>query len=153
MKLTGKVDINASAESVFDRLADVTAFGNLIGRKGVASRRTDGGDIPGPGMTWETDFRFRGKDRHMVSQVTRFKRPELLEFDSQTSGFDIAVSVVTVALTPARTRLQVTVEARPRSLGARLLLQSARLGRATLEARFNERIATLGKTLEARSAA
>ncbi|HEY0212980.1 MAG TPA: SRPBCC family protein [Paenirhodobacter sp.] len=149
MIFTGKVDIAAPAETVFDTVTDFEALARQARRKGAVMRRLDAGTAAGPDMRWETDFRFRGKDRHMDARVTRFIRPEEMAFEARSRGFDLLVTMQVVALAATRARLHVTVEAHPRTLGARLLLQSARLGQSTLEARFQQRLEAFCAALHA----
>ncbi|HEY0276434.1 MAG TPA: SRPBCC family protein [Paenirhodobacter sp.] len=152
MILIGKVDIAAPAGTVFHSITDIETLSILARRRGVVLRRTDGAPEEGmvsPGMTWDADFRFRGKDRHMDAEVTRLIAPDEMAFRAVSRGFEITVTTQVVALAAIRSRLLVTLEARPRTLGARLLLQSARLGQSGLEARFQQRIDAYGKTIEA----
>lgn len=148
MILTGKVDIAAPADTVFGNVTDFDLWVPHARRKGVTMRRTDGGGDPVPGMTWETDFRFRGKIRHMDSEVVRLLRPEEMAIRSLSRGFEFFVTLQIVTLAAARSRLHVSLEAKPRTLGARLLLQSARLGQSGLEAKFRSRIEGFGRSLE-----
>ncbi|MFT3690186.1 SRPBCC family protein [Paenirhodobacter sp.] len=148
MKFTSRTDISAPAEAVFDRMADFSPFAAEAGRRGLRLRRTDGLTQPGPGMTWEVDFRFRGRMRHLDLRASRFVRPEQIEYHGESTGFEMVGTVQVVALSPARTRLHVGVELRPRSLGARILLQSARLGRVRIQHRFDERIALFATMVE-----
>ena len=56
------------------------------------------------------------------------------------------------ALAPRRSRMSTLLEIKPRTLGGRLLLQSARLGRAKLDRRYDERIKSFLRDLESRAA-
>lgn len=148
MILTGKVEIAAPADEVFGHVTDFDLWLPHARRRGVTMRRTDGGGAVAPGMTWDTDFHFRGKDRHMESEVVSLLRPEEMVVRSLSRGFEFLVTLQIVALAAARTRLHVALEAKPRTLGSRLLLQSARLGQSALEAKFRSRIESFGRSLE-----
>jgi hypothetical protein len=63
----------------------------------------------------------------------------------------MALGFTLVALSRQRTRLYAEFEIRPRSLGARLMVQSAKLGRASLNTRYSKRIAALARDIEARA--
>ncbi|WP_442772906.1 SRPBCC family protein [Paenirhodobacter enshiensis] len=148
MKFSSRVEVDAPAPSVFAELSDFVAIDALAQRRAILVRRTDTLAAPGPGMSWLADFRFRGRMRHMDVTLTRFETPEVMEYHARTPGFEILCLLQLVALARARTRVIVTLEVRPRTLGARLLMQSARLGRSALERRFDERIHKLGERLD-----
>ena len=69
---------------------------------------------------------------------------------SATSGIDGAVVIELVALSVARTRLTVSIDLEPRTLGARLLVQSLKLARGTLQRRFELRVADYASEITAR---
>lgn len=148
MKFTSRADISASSEAVFDHVADFSPFAAEARRRGVIFRRTDALDRPAPGMTWQVDFHFRGRARHLELRASRFLRPEQIEYLGESHGFEVISTLHVVALAPYRTRLHVGVELRPRTLGARILLQSARLGRARLQHRFDERMGLFATMVE-----
>ncbi len=74
---------------------------------------------------------------------------ERIDYEGQSNSFLLSGAVALTPLPRERTRLHLTLEFRPRNLGARLLLQSARLGRARLESRLGDRLAELAALLEA----
>lgn len=153
MKFSSRVDIAAPAEFVFDQLADFSTFERAARRKGVSLRRTDTLAAPGAGTAWDIGFRFRGRLRQLNAEITRFERPAALDYVGSSHGFELGLALQIVAPAEGRSRLHVALEAKPRTLGARLLLQSAKLGRGRIEHRFDERIATFGAALGARFAA
>ena len=120
------------------------------GRK-ISLRRLDTLALPGAGMSWDIGFMFRGKPRQLVADIRRFDRPELLEYAGVSSSFEAALALNMISLSSARTRLHVVLEMKPRTLGARLLIQSAKLGRGNLERKFTDRITRFGQALEARA--
>jgi hypothetical protein len=63
----------------------------------------------------------------------------------------MSLAFTLVALSRQHTRLHAEFEIRPRSLGARLMIQSAKLGRASLNSRYNKRIAALARNIETRT--
>lgn len=148
MKFSSRTDISAPAEAVFDHVADFAPFAGEARRRGVTFRRTDGLGKPGVGMTWQVDFRFRGRMRQLALQARRFERPGQIEYLGESSGFEMVSTLQIVALAPCLTRLHVGLDLRPRTLGARIVLQSARLGRARLQQRFDERMALFSEMVE-----
>ncbi|MBD3786977.1 MAG: SRPBCC family protein [Sphingomonadales bacterium] len=150
MKFSSREDIAAPAEFVFDQLADFSAFEEMAVARGVEIRRKDSRTSPGRGLKWEIAFSFRGKARKIDAEVTRYDRPDRLEYQGQSPSFELVMEVSLVALTRARTRMQMGLEVKPRTLGARLMVQSAKLGRSKLDARFAKRIAGFARLIEAR---
>jgi hypothetical protein len=61
------------------------------------------------------------------------------------------MKVELVALSRGRTRLSVELELKPRSISARLLVQSLKLARANLNKKFHLRMADYARELEDRS--
>lgn len=150
MKLSSREDLAAPAEFVFDQLADFGSFEALAMQRGAVITRRDKRDTPGRGLKWDVEFVFRGKPRAIAAEVTRYERPDRLDYQGVSHSFDLTLDVSLVALTRTRTRMQVGLEVKPRTLGARLMVQSAKLGRSNLEARFARRIAAFARMIEKR---
>ena len=152
MKFSSREDIAAPVEFVFDQLADFSAFEGAAVARGVEITRRDTRDTPGRGMKWDVAFRFRGKARAIAAEVARYDRPDRLDYHGRSNSFEVMLEISLVALTRTRTRIQIGLEVKPRTLGARLMVQSAKLGRSNLDARFAQRIGALARKIEARQA-
>lgn len=148
MKFTSRVEIEAPAQAVFDELCDYEAIDKLARKRAVSLKRTDKLAQPGIGMSWQSQFQFRGRIRDMDLRITRYEPPDTLEYIGQTQGFEIACLMQIVSLARSRSRLIITIEVRPKSLGARLLVQSARLGKSGLDRRFDDRVRRFGEKLD-----
>jgi hypothetical protein len=151
MKFSRREDVSAPAEAVFDSLSDFVAFERAALRRGPRLRRLDSLRLPGAGLSWDITFPFRGKQRQMIADVRRFDKPEVLEYAGVSPSFEMSLAFTLVALSRQHTRLHAEFEIRPRSLGARLMIQSAKLGRASLNSRYNKRIAALARNIETRT--
>ena len=90
----------------------------------------------GPGMAWVIDFKFRGRARKLSCSVTEVQAPERLCLFNESDGLtgDVVISVLTLA--PNRSRLLVSVEMKPKNFSARLLLQSMRFAKGSLDRKF-----------------
>jgi hypothetical protein len=151
MKFSNRVDVALPADKLFDRITDIPAIERAALRKGVTMKRLDAMMEKGAGMSWDVAFRLRGKDRQMIVDVARFEHPAQVEYAGTSSSFEVGLVLVLTELTKGRTRLSTELELKPRTLGARLLLQSARLGRGNLERRYDERVKSFLRELERRS--
>ena len=72
--------------------------------------------------------------------VTRFDRPEQMMMAGHSDALDLTVVATVVALSRVKSRLIFETEVRPRNMKARLMLQTAKLGKAQLDRRFQRRI-------------
>ncbi|TMV94986.1 SRPBCC family protein [Thioclava sp. BHET1] len=148
MKFSTRKDIAAPAEYVFDKLADFSSFERLALRRGITLRRLDTLPVPAAGMSWEITFRFRGRERQLISDIIRYDRPEALIYAGKSSSFEAQLELMITELSKTRTRLHVGFEIKPRTLGARLMVQSAKLGKGNLDRRFDERVGQFAQDLE-----
>ena len=71
-----------------------------------------------------------------------------MEFDGTAAGVSARWRFELVPLTPAMTRLALTVESRAGNLAARALLQGLRLRRTTIEARLGSFLGDYVRKLE-----
>lgn len=150
MKFSTKEDIEAPIEHVFAQVTDFEAFERMLLRRGADIQRTDAMSTVGAGMSWAARMQIRGRSRDITAQVTRFEPATEVTLDGQSDGFDVAGEVELVALSPGRTRMRVSVELSPRTLSAKLLIQSAKLARRNLVQRYKERVARFALDLEKR---
>lgn len=151
MKFSTRKDIGAPQDFVFDQFADFPSFERAAMRRGVRLNRLDALPAPAAGMSWDAAFHLRGKERQVVVDVRRFERASALEYSGTSSSFEMALVLSLLAVAPGRTRLQVHFDVKPRTLAARLLVQSAKIGRKALDRKFDERVAKFGAEIERRA--
>jgi len=152
MKFSNRVDIAAPAEVVFGQLSDFPDFERAARRKGASVNRLDALTAAGAGMSWEGVFKLRGRQRRVIVDLKRYDFPEQLEYEGTSQGFLISLTLQLVELSKGKTRLITGLEVKPRTLGARLLVQSAKLGRGSLDRRYDERVKAFARRIEARVA-
>jgi len=150
MKFSTREDIEAPAEAVFDALTDFAALERAALRRGADVRRLDRMREPGAGMRWDVGFSYRGKPRNLVGEIVGFRRPQELAYEGQIGKMDLKGAATLVRLSPSRTRLVVEIELMPRSLTARLLLQTLKLGKANHLRRLSLRLQGFAREIEAR---
>ncbi|CUH75266.1 SRPBCC family protein [Tropicibacter naphthalenivorans] len=150
MQLTAREDIEAPLDRVFAELSDFETVERQALRRGIDVVRLDGVAGKGAGMQWQAGFTFRGKKRTADITLNTFSPPEQMVFDSVSGGLDVQMVVDLVALSRTRTRINLMTEFKPKTLSARLLVQSLKLAKGGMDKRFRTRMAVLAKDLEDR---
>ncbi|MEY4304709.1 MAG: hypothetical protein RIT52_884 [Pseudomonadota bacterium] len=151
MKLATKKDIEAPIAKVWAALSDYEAWERSAMRRGVDVERTDKLTKPGPGMSWTSRFAYRARTRKADMKLTEMTGPGLLAFTLASDAVDVATKVELIEMSARRTRMHLTAEVKPRSLGARLFLQSLRLARAKVDRKFDAKVGQLALELETRA--
>jgi hypothetical protein len=150
MKLATKYDVEAPAAFVFAQLADFEGWERAAMRRGADVMRTDKRTAIGPGMTWASHFPYRGKDRHVTITLDAITPTSLLELTGVSTLLDGVVQVEVLDLAARRTRIEVKLEIKPKTIAARIYVQSLRLARARVERGFAQRVAQLTADIEDR---
>ena len=100
-------------------------------------------------MSWLIGFDFRGRSRELALELTEYQPPEVIQFKGSSDQFDLGLRMTVVALTRTKSRLIFETDAQPRGMKARLLLQTAKLGKPQLDRKFAERISDFVNSLSA----
>lgn len=150
MKFATKKDIEAPLDQVWEALSDFEGWERAAMRRGADVARTDKLRQPGVGMSWQGRFVYRGKERKADVKLTEMVQKSVLGFSGQSAAIEADARVELIEMSAKRTRLHVTMEVKPRSLGARLFLQSLRLARAKVDRKFETRVAAMAQDLETR---
>lgn len=150
MKFSSHEDIEAPIEEIFGDVTDFQAFERQALRRGAEVQRVDDLTRPGSGMMWDAAFDLRGKRREITIELIRLDPPNGLLAESRSPGMEGRFEVDLVALSRSRTRLSVTLSLEPKTLSARLLVQSMKLARKSLTRRFRKRVAGFATELENR---
>ncbi|MEM9496355.1 MAG: SRPBCC family protein [Pseudomonadota bacterium] len=150
MQLVAHEDVEAPVEYVFEQVSDFATHERAALRRGADVQRADTLDVPGPGMRWNTRFDFRGKRRNVTFELVTFDPPTGLVIDSQSTNLGGRMVLDLVALSRLRTRISMRVDVTPRTLTARLFLQSLKLARVNPTLKFRDRVAGYATDLEER---
>ncbi len=150
MKLNTKEDIEASIEEVFAALTDFDGFERAALRRGAEVARTDQPRVTGLGQGWRMAFDYRGKRRQLTARLVGFDRPNALRFAGSSKALDGEMLVDLVALSRRRTRVAVSLEILPKTLAARIFVQSLRLAKGRVTDRFARRIKAFAVVIEDR---
>ena len=150
MKLTSNQDISAPADQVFRILSDHQAWMRAAIRRGAEVERLDNLPTMTPGMEWRATFAFRGRRREALIRLEACVPPARLGFSVETSLYAGTLGIDIFQMSPRRSRIHLAIEVKPKTLAARLMLQSLRLARARLERRLDHRTAQLAAEVENR---
>lgn len=151
MIFTAKEDIDAPADAVFAILTDFDTIESAAMRRGARVQRTatpQGGRV---GTSWRAQFSFRRKPRDLAVRLMTCDEPVALAYAAETDALEGTMKFDVVALSPRRTRLAVSVEIKPRTFGARLMLQSMRLTKNKLSQRFRARVSQMAAAIQLRA--
>lgn len=146
MKLTTKTDLEAPIGFVYATLTDFPKWEREAIRRGVEIERPADAPLSGVGATWRVRGQYRGKLRKLLVKVAVAQPNETLAFTLDSPSVDGSSRIELIMLSPRRTRLRLSLEVRPKTLAARLFLNTLRLAKRRIDARFDKR----GKQLAAR---
>lgn len=151
MKFNTRQDIEAPLAQVWATITDFDAWERAAMRRGADVARTDSLRSVAAGMNWTAKFRYRGKDRALTIALTRLEVPHKLGFKAGSQAVEADIQIELMEMAARRTRMHLSTELHPHTLGARLFLQSLRLARARVERKFQTRIASLAREIETRA--
>lgn len=150
MKLVAKYDIEAPVDFVYRELTDFDAWERMAMRRGADVVRTDTQARPGAGMRWQVAFTLRGKERNLVISIAKATPTSHLAIAATSALFDGDIVLDLLDLSALRTRVEVKVEVKPKTLTARIYLQTLRLARKKVDRSFAQRVAQLAVEMEDR---
>lgn len=150
MKLATREDIAAPIEAVFEQISDFDGFERAALRRGADVVRTDNLGVPGAGMAWRTGFEFRGRERKADLELVEYDAPNGMRLEAKSPGVEIDMVIELVAMSRGRTRMNMSVDARPRTIPARLMMQSLKLARQNVLKRFRKRVGEFAADVESR---
>ena len=150
MKLAAKYDIAAPAAFVFAQLADFAGWERAAMRHGADVMRTDTQHTVGPGMTWDTQFRYRNKDRRLTIRLDAISPVSSMALTGKSAPVDGMLHIDVLDLAAKRCRIELRLEVRPKTIAARIYVQSLRLVRSRVERGFAQRVAQLAAEIEDR---
>lgn len=139
MKFTTRKDANIPAERLFEAVNDFDRLERIIRRRKAQITRID--PETDEVTAWNVAFDWRGRRRELRFAVTEQTPHETLRLEGAIEAFDLAMTITFVALTTLRSRVIAEVEARPRTMKARLIMQTAKLSKGKLDKRYAQNIA------------
>ncbi|AUH34412.1 SRPBCC family protein [Paracoccus tegillarcae] len=143
MKFSTRKETELAAEDLYRSISDFDWFEHIVQRRGAAITRSDKSKPATGGRAWDIRFQWRGRRRMLHLVVTEIDRPERLIMKGESEAFDLTITMTVVALGRTRSRLIFEIDLRPRTMRARLMLQTAKLGKSQLDKQFDRGIETL----------
>ncbi len=140
MKFSSREDIDAPIDRVFEAVSDFDAFERRMLRRGVDITRDDASPIDEVGTCWKAKFTWRGRSYDVDAELVGLQPGEGYVIDSRSNGVECRGVVDLVALSKTRTRMFVSIDLKPTTISARLMLQSLRLVKGNLSRRFKGRV-------------
>lgn len=150
MKFASRKDIEAPLAFVHKTLTDFENWERAAMRRGADVTRTDTFHQPRVGMSWLAKFKFRGKQRNVDLKLSQWEAPNHLGFTGGSLAIAGDAALELIEMSQQRTRLHVTMEIVPKTIGARLFLQSLRIARGRVDRSFDQRAAQLAAEIERR---
>lgn len=150
MKFVAHEDVEAPIDFVFEQVTDFAAIERSALRRGAEVQRVDDLTETQIGLKWDVAFDLRGKRREMQLELTELDRPNGLVVASRSPNMSGRMVLDLVALSRSRTRISVEIDMKPKTLAAKLLVQSMKLARTNLTKRFKIRVAGYAKDMEDR---
>jgi hypothetical protein len=140
MKFSTRQDIDAPADFVFAQLTDFEALERQAMRRGIEVERKSYSQPRGIGAGWTIQVPFRGKTRDVTAEITEFDASNALTANAVSGGVDMLLEIELVPLSNNRTRVSFGYDVRPQTLPARLLVQSVKFAKSSLQRRYERRI-------------
>lgn len=150
MKFSTKEDMEVPIDAVFAMLCDFEVFERSAMRRGAEVQRTDTMTHVGVGLSWRAAFTLRGKRRQVDLEMITFDKPNEIVVECRSQGLLTIMTIELVALSKNRTRMMQSFDIKPLNLSARLLVQSLKLAKTSLNKKYKLRMAEFAKSLEDR---
>ncbi len=150
MQFSSKEDIEAPIADVFAMLAEFEAYERSALRRGIEVQRVNEDAPQAAGLAWDAAFTMRGKHREVHVVLSAYDPPNAMRFEADSQGLNGVLTVDLLALSPRRTRMAIVMNLTPKTLSARLFVQSLKLAKSNLTKRFKLKVADYAKAMEER---
>jgi uncharacterized protein YndB with AHSA1/START domain len=150
MKLTAKTDLEVPAAAVFAVLIDHPAWEREAIRNGVEVERPAGTPSMGVGAEWRIRGHFRGKPRKVQVKIEELTQDQRLALGLDSPSIEGTTRLEIMVLSPRRSRVRVDLEVKPKTLAARLFINTMRLAKGRVQARFEKGLGRLGSRIKER---
>jgi uncharacterized protein YndB with AHSA1/START domain len=150
MKLTAKTDLEVPASAVFAILSDHPSWEREAIRNGVDVERPAGTPSTGVGAEWRIRGHFRGKPRKVQVKIEEMTQNQRIALGLESPSIEGTTRLEIMVLSPRRSRVRVDLEVKPKTLAARLFINTMRLAKGRVQARFEKGLGRLGARIKER---
>lgn len=150
MKLTAKTDLEVPAAFVFATLTDNASWEREAIRNGVEVERPPGSPERGIGAAWRMRGQFRGKARKALIRIEDMAQDQRIDMSIDSPSIEGTARIEVMVLSPRRSRLRVDLEIKPKTLAARLFINTMRLAKGRVQGRFEKGLGQLGARIKDR---
>ncbi|WP_187430584.1 hypothetical protein ROLI_037190 [Roseobacter fucihabitans] len=141
MKFSTQQEIDAPIAVVFAMLSEFDALEAALRRRGADVARMDDPVGPGAGLKWHVRVELAGGMRAVDVEIVAFDPPARMGAILVSQGVQGDTRLSLVALSAEKTRVLFEVDLRATTFAARVLLQPLKLGKTSLDQRFEARVA------------
>lgn len=142
MRIGGSKDFKRARGKVFDSFADPARMDAVFGERGANLRREGPG---GPGTVWHLDVESGGKQRPMTITMVDMQKPETMRMRVTSEMLDADVAFVFSELPGGNSQVCTEIDLEPRTLTARIGIQTLRLAKGKVEHKIHRALLALGK--------
>lgn len=150
MKLTAKTDLEVPAAFVFATLLDHASWEREALRNGAEVERPPGTPVAGLGAAWNVRGQFRGRPRKVLLTIAELVENQRVVLSLDGPSIEGTARFEVMVLSPRRSRLRVDVEFKPKTLSARLFINTMRLAKGRVQAKFETRLGQIGGRIKDR---
>ena len=148
MKISAREDIQTPISAVFARLTDFAAHEAVAARRGVAVERLSRPQARTDRPAWKAVFQYGGREREVTVEVSDLHDPDFFASEIHYQGIDASIDIELVPLAKTRTRMIVGLELKPRSIKAKLVVQSLKIAKGSIQRRIENRLKSFARELE-----
>ena len=144
MKFKVAEDVDAPIGFVFERMTDFSQFEADVKRRGADLRRVGNWTQIAEGVQWRGAVQVRGKKRKIEAELTELVPDESAKVDITVGGMEAVYQMAFIALSPEVTRVATELDLKPRTLTARLIIQTLKLARGRVVRRMTRNLKRQG---------
>ncbi len=142
-------EVHVPQDYAFSHFSDFISYEATALSYGADIRRVDGFQQVSQGVAWRGTVPIRGKTVGVEAKVTNFDPSRQSQMVTQAGGMTVTVDLSFEEMEPEKTRVTARAELRANTLAARLIVQSVRLARGSLQRRIDSKLVALGSKFEA----
>jgi uncharacterized protein YndB with AHSA1/START domain len=143
MKLTTTQSFSQPPAHVFEALTDFEHFETLARARGAQVTRRDPAGQIARGSVWTSVFDWRGRERRLTTTLAGWAPGQSLRFDLASRPVDGELEIHLTPTESGGTEVETTLTLTPKTLPAKLAVQSLKLTRGRAQRRISNAINTL----------